>query len=97
MSDFCLSRVTQGWHEVSERTSLMFDTNKFKRSVKEWVRDNPGASVDELVDYCEELIPMQQFNNYSWLVEQTKGWYQHVLDTRKSNRLMDDLSNEDVA
>lgn len=75
----------------------MFDVNKFKRSVKEWVRDNPSGSVDELIDYCEELIPPNQYAHHAWLVDQTKGWYQHILDTRKSNRFLEDSCSEDVA
>ena len=39
----------------------MFDTNKFKRSVKEWVRENPSGSMEDFVDFCEELIPSAQF------------------------------------
>ena len=56
----------------------MFDTNKFKRSVKEWVRENPNGSMEDFVDFCEELIPSAQFNAYGWLVEQTLGWNQRV-------------------
>jgi hypothetical protein len=89
--------ATTKWHERPERTSLMFDANKFKRSVKEWVRENPNGTVDELVDYCEELIPPNQFTHYSWLLEQTSGWYQHILDTRKSSRFLEDIGSEDVA
>jgi hypothetical protein len=75
----------------------MLDTNKFKRSVKEWVRENPNGSLENLVDYCEELIPPGQYNNYSWIVEQTAGWYEHVLSTRRSARLVDQLESDDVA
>lgn len=75
----------------------MFDANKFKRAVKDWVRDNPNASLEDLSDYCEELIPPSQFGNYAWLLEQTTGWYQHVLETRKSARLFDEMESEDVA
>ena len=75
----------------------MFDTNKFKRSVKDWTRDNPNGTLEELVDYCEELIPAAQFSSYAWLVEQTAGWYQHILNTRRANKFMDDHELEDVA
>ena len=80
-----------------ERTILIFDTNKFKRSVKDWTRENPNGTLEELVDYCEELIPAAQFNSYSWLVEQTAGWYQYVLNTRRANRMFDHYDQEDVA
>jgi hypothetical protein len=75
----------------------MFDTNKFKRSVKDWVRDNPNGSMEDFVDFCEELIPPAQFNAYGWLVEQTLGWYDHVLSTRRSSRLLGQFESEDVA
>jgi hypothetical protein len=75
----------------------MFDTNKFKRSVKEWSRENPNGTLEELVDFCEELIPPAQFNNYGWLVEQSAGWYQHVLNTRRAHSAMDYSDQEDVA
>jgi hypothetical protein len=75
----------------------MFDSNKFKRMAKDWVRENPNGTVEELVDYCEELIPPNQFASYAWIVEQTREWYQYVLDTRKSNRLLEDATVDDVA
>lgn len=61
----------------------MFDSNNFKRSVKEWVKFNPKATTAELADYCEELIPAPQYQANSWLVEQTVGWYEHVLNSRR--------------
>ena len=60
----------------------MFDCNQFKRSVKEWMRDNQDGSVMDLIDYCEELIPPHLYQSYSWLVEQTASWYRHVLANR---------------
>ena len=80
-----------------ERTILMFDTNKFKRSVKDWTRENPNGTLEELVDYCEEMIPAAQFNTYSWLVEQTAGWYKHILSTRRTNNMLDQGEHEEVA
>ena len=61
----------------------MFDCNQFKRSVKEWMRDNPEGTVMELVDFCEELIPPHLYQTHNWLVEQTASWYRHVLAQRK--------------
>ena len=76
----------------------MFDTNNFKRSVKEWVRTNPNASVAELTDYCEDLIPAQQYQSHSWLVEQTVGWYENVLNSRRHTALntYENESDEDA-
>ena len=73
----------------------MFDTNNFKRSVKEWVRTNPRGTVADLVDYCEELIPAPQYQAYSWIVDQTVGWYEHVLSQRQSNHRYDDEGDSD--
>ncbi len=68
----------------------MFDTNNFKRSVKEWVRTNPKGSIEELVDYCEDIIPVTQYQAHSWLIEQTVGWYEHVLSHRRSTKVLAD-------
>jgi len=61
----------------------MFDTNQFKRDVKEWFRLNPNGSVEDLADFCEEKIPPQNFSTHQWLIEQTIGWYSYVLEQRK--------------
>jgi len=68
----------------------MFDTNHFKRSVKEWIKTNPKASLMELTDYCETLIPTNQYQAHSWLVDQTLGWYEHVLSSRRSDQFTGD-------
>jgi hypothetical protein len=75
----------------------MFDANKFKRSVKEWVRSHPNGTMEDLVDYCEELIPPTQHHAYGWLIDQTAGWYDHVLQTRRSAKLFGQLDAEDCA
>jgi rare lipoprotein A (peptidoglycan hydrolase) len=61
----------------------MFDCNQFKRSVKDWMRDNNEGTVSDLVDFCEELIPPHLYQSHSWLVEQTASWYRHVLMNRE--------------
>jgi hypothetical protein len=64
----------------------MFDCNKFKRAVKDWMQLNPNGSVDELMEFCEELIPPQQYTAHQWLVEQTTSWYKHVLSQRDAQK-----------
>jgi len=64
----------------------MFDVNGFKKSVKEWMREHPNGTVTELADYCEDLLPQQQFSNHMWLVEQTTAWYKQVLAQREAAR-----------
>lgn len=61
----------------------MLDLNMFKKNVKNWIKENPDGSLAELRDYCEDLIPPSQFMAYSWLVDQTMGWYKHIVDHRK--------------
>jgi len=71
----------------------MFNCNQFKRDVKEWMRLNPKGTVEDLVDFCEEQIPPNQFSSYEWLVDQTVGWYKHVLAHREITQrynLLDD-------
>lgn len=62
----------------------MFDINKFKIQVKDWIRNNPEGSEADLTDYCEDLIPLTKYPSHSWIVEQTVGWYRHILQNRKS-------------
>lgn len=68
----------------------MFDTNVFKRSVKNWVKMNPQGSDQDLLDFCEEQIPPAQFTSYQWIVEQTVSWYRHVLAQREMGTYADE-------
>ena len=61
----------------------MFDTNEFKRHVKRWIKEHPGASEEALSDYCEELIPAAQYVTHQWLVTQTLSWYRHTQKKRE--------------
>lgn len=62
----------------------MFDFNRFKRSVKDWIRENPAGSENDLRDYCEELIPPAQFSANEWVVDHTVSWYRHILNHRET-------------
>ncbi len=74
----------------------MFDPNTFKRSVKEWIRNNPDGSLNEFVDFCEEQIPPTLYAANQWLIEQTKCWYKHILESRKAlTETDDDMEAED--
>jgi hypothetical protein len=68
----------------------MFDTNNFKRSVKTWVRDNPTGSMADLLDFCESIVPAHQYAAHEWIIEQTAGWYQHILSQRKTQSLINE-------
>ena len=61
----------------------MLDLNMFKKQVKSWIRENPEGSLNDLRDFCEGLIPTNQFTAYAWLVDQSVGWYKHILDHRE--------------
>jgi hypothetical protein len=61
----------------------MFDPNRFKRSVKDWMKSHPDGTEAELVDFCEEQIPAAQYAAYQWLVEHTLSWYRHILAQRR--------------
>ena len=50
------------------------------------MREHPQGTEQELVDYCDELIPANQFAVNQWLVEQTLSWYRFVLTARDKNR-----------
>ena len=62
---------------------LMVDLNAFKKQVKVWIKANPEGTIHDLRDYCEEMIPSHQFAAYEWLIDQTVGWYKHILDHRE--------------
>lgn len=61
----------------------MLDYNNFKKKIKEWMNLYPEGTIDDLIDYCEELIPSHQYSSYSWLIEQTAEWYKYILTQRK--------------
>lgn len=61
----------------------MFDINDFKKKVKEWMRENPKGEENDLLDFCEELVPPAQFAAYQWLIDQTLSWYRSILQSRK--------------
>lgn len=75
----------------------MFDRNEFKRKVKTWIREHPDGSEQDLVDYCDEIIPANQFGVNQWLVEQTLSWYKFILATRdqKNQNWQDDTESAD--
>lgn len=70
----------------------MFSTNEFKKTVKEWIKENPEGCEQELLDFCEEQIPPHMYTSSQWLIDQTMSWYKHVLAQRKitSQPLYDD-------
>lgn len=64
----------------------MFDINQFKKSVKQWIKQNPEGDIQALIDHCEELIPPQQFSANQWLVDQTVSWFQHIQAQKEANQ-----------
>ena len=70
-----------------------FDPNRFKRSVKDWIKAHPEGTETDLADFCEEQIPPAQYQAHQWLVEHTISWYRHIL----AQRLGHDVDAEDEA
>jgi hypothetical protein len=66
----------------------MFDINKFKKSVRCWIDDNPEGSESELHDFCEDMIPVGAYASHKWLVDQTMAWYRHVQAHRETSKMM---------
>ena len=64
----------------------MFDPNKFKRSVKEWVKKNSSGSLDDFVCFCEEQIPPAHFTANRWLIDQSVSWYKYVLKKKEEEK-----------
>ena len=74
----------------------MLDINSFKKSVRDWMDKNQDGTENELLDYCEELIPTGVYNSHKWLVDQTLAWYRHVQAHRQTSKIMSD-GFDDVA
>ena len=72
----------------------MFEANSFKKAVKTWMHEHPSGTELELTDYCEELIPAQQYTAYSWMVDHTLAWYRHVLKVRNQHSKFDDYDDD---
>jgi hypothetical protein len=64
----------------------MFDTNSFKRQVKDWIRNHPEGTENDLQDFCEEKIPPAQYATLKWMVDHTLSWYRYVLINREMGR-----------
>lgn len=62
----------------------MFDTNHFKEKIKAWTQENPDASKDEFLNYCEELIPVGKYKQFSWLLEQASMWFENIRRNAKN-------------
>jgi len=75
----------------------MFDANRFKRDIKEWVRCNPNGTLLEFADYCEDLIPPNQFSANKWLIEQSLDWYRYILSSRELVRRQNMMVEEECS
>lgn len=74
----------------------MFDPNKFKKAIKEWVKMHSNASIGEFVDFCEAQIPAPHFAANQWLIEQSLSWYEHILAQRKAAQEADRLHESGI-
>ena len=61
----------------------MLNVNNFKKEIRAWVRSNEDGTLEDFVDFCEDLIPPHQYSSYSWLLEQSSQWFQHVIKHRE--------------
>jgi hypothetical protein len=75
----------------------VFDPNVFKRSVKEWMRQNPNGNEVDLAEFCEDQIPTAHFAANNWLIEHTVSWYRHILDQRQHAKEVYDDGEEEAA
>ena len=64
----------------------MLNFNNFKKEVKRYgCLKNPNGSEMELLDFCEDIIPANQYVANKWIIDETVSWYKHVLDTEKKS------------
>ena len=68
----------------------MINFNHFKKEVKGWMAKNPNGSECDLLDFCEAMIPANQYMANKWVIDETVSWYKHILDHRKKEHLMDE-------
>ena len=62
----------------------MFDINTFKKSIQVWSDKNPEANKVAFLSYCEEQIPANEYNEYSWLLDQAAMWFENRARNRNS-------------
>lgn len=74
----------------------MFDKNFFKDAFRSWVFQNPHASEEEALAFCQAHIPAREYVTYYWLVEQSMQWL-HWLQTQTPSAVeMDDEGCQDT-
>lgn len=66
---------------ADESGLAMFDLNDFKAKVRMWLASHATIDEQDLVDYCEELIPPQHYAANHWIIDQTVEWYRHMVQT----------------
>ena len=64
----------------------MFNMNKFKQKTKEWLKHNPDSSKEEFLSYCQGLIPTENSDQHSWLLDQVALWFDSVTFNREKLR-----------
>ena len=47
----------------------MLNFNNFKKEVKVWMSQNPNGSEIELLDFCEDIIPANQYVANKWVID----------------------------
>ena len=74
----------------------MFDKNTFKDAFRSWVENNPNASQEEALNFCQSHIPAGVYASNYWLVEQSLMWFAWLHDCKSSEPDdFHDNSNED--
>ncbi len=71
----------------------MFDKNTFKDAFRSWVQNNPTATEEDALGFCQSQIPAKMFEQHCWLVEQSLQWFTWL---KKNHTFDDDFSEEDT-
>ena len=74
---------------------MIVDSNRFKVAIKNWIRENPEGTLNDLVDFCEAQIPVSQYASHQWLIDHTISWYKHILVHRETSRGSKELAHLD--
>jgi hypothetical protein len=66
----------QVFKKAGKGGKMMFDKNVFKNKFRVWSSKNPLAKIEEVVFFCQNMIPTELHENYMWLQEESVAWFE---------------------
>ena len=59
-----------------------FNKNHFKQEFRNWVEQNPLASLESARDFCLQMAPEGYLRAHPWLLEQSLQWFEWLQQQR---------------